>query len=337
MDSSELELVKQLDPFDRANENDFKQLVANANIIKFPEGKIIFKRGKGDRNVYWLLAGSINLLDNKFEAKHRKAGDDAARYPIDNNDPHRFSAVSTQETLMLVIDRAETGLQISSSEEFDYAVSDLDAPDEDLDWMSNLLSSPLFEFIPPTNTQTLFSKFEAISYDAGDIVISENEPGESFYVIQTGRVKVERGSGKNLTLLAELKAGDNFGQDALVSNDPRNATITMITSGILMRLDGPDFESLLMKPVIEGVTLEEAQEMVENGDPKTFFLDVRTKNEGSAEKIAGSINIPLSMLRKNLPQLDVEALYVTISEGGKRAELAAYLLNENGFTAYVLR
>jgi rhodanese-related sulfurtransferase len=237
---------------------------------------------------------------------------------------------------MLVVDRGESGMLSAGVGASDYAVSGLEEED-DIDWMSMLLSSPLFEFIPPANIQTLFSKFEEIKFDADKVVIRQNETGDYFYVIQSGKVKVVRSAGTKTMLLAELKAGDCFGQDALVSNVPRNATITMKTPGVLMRLSAPDFESLLMEPVVETVTMDEAREMIEKGEPRTYILDVRNPKEAEADKILGALNVPVLLLRKNLPKLKPEAIYITACDGGKRAKLAAYILNEKGFTAYVLR
>jgi rhodanese-related sulfurtransferase len=282
--------------------------------------------------VYWLLTGALDLLDEKFEAKSRKASDDAAKFPIDNNNPHKLSAVTTAEARVLIISRTDIGLFSGA----DGTATSSDSDEEDVDWMSALLSSPLFEFIPPSNIQTLFSKFEEVNFEAGDAVIRQGEPGDYFYVIQTGKARVERTVGGKMAVLAELGAGDNFGQDALVSNVPRNATVTMTTKGSLMRLSAPDFESLLMRPLIETVSLEDAREMVAQGEPRTYILDVRNQKETESGKIEGSINVPLLSLRKNLPKLKSDAVYVAVCDGGRRAELAAYILNENGFTAYVL-
>lgn len=52
--------------------------------------------------------------------------------------------------------------------------------------------------------------------------------------------------------------------------------------------------------------------------------------------IEDSINIPILKLRTDLPKLDEEAVYVVRSKGDKRADLAAFILLENGFDAYVL-
>ena len=137
-------------------------------------------------------------------------------------------------------------------------------------------------------------------------------------------------------MLAELGAGDNFGQDALISDVPRNATVSMISRGKLMRLSEEDFESLLMRPLIETISMDETREMIEQGDPRTYILDVRSQAEAEQDKIPGAVNVPLLSLRKNLPKLKPEAVYVCACDGGRRRELAAYILNENGFTGYVL-
>lgn len=330
MDSTDLERIKALHPFHEMDEDELRDTLAKAKLVKYREGKMIFKRNEEDPTVYWLLTGAVDLLDEKFEAKNRTAGDDASNFPIDNNDPHRLSAVTTEESRVLQIDRGEIGL--SGGGDGGAEIEE----EEGIDWMSALLSSPLFEFIPPANIQTLFTKFEEVKYVAGDAVIRQGDTGDYFYVLQAGKARVERTAGDKTAVLAELGPGDNFGQDALVSNVPRNATVTMTTNGTLMRLSKDDFVSLLMRPLIEKVTIEEVKEMIEQGDPKTYILDVRSAKELESGKIEGAINVPLLSLRKNLPKLKPEAVYVTACDGGQRAQLAAYILNENGFTAYVL-
>ncbi|MFT7686921.1 MAG: CRP-like cAMP-binding protein [Candidatus Azotimanducaceae bacterium] len=332
MDSKDLDLIKALPSFQACSESELTTMLENARIDQFQAGKMIFKRDEEDDLVYWLLEGSIDLLDAKFEAKSRTAKDEAARFPVDNYDPHRLTAISTENARVLIVKRADIGLSEHGSTSPDDGDSE-----EEIDWMSTLLSSPLFEFIPPANIQALFGKFEEIEYDSGDVVINQGAIGDYFYVIQSGRVKVERTSNEKTMLLAELRAGDNFGQDALVSDEPRNATVTMSTNGKMMRLSEPDFESLLMHPVIETVSIDEVKEMVEAGDPKTYILDVRNPKEYEANKIPGAINVPLLLLRKNLKKLKEGAVYITACDGGKRSELAAYTLNEKGFTAYVLK
>ncbi len=333
MEGEDLDKIKKLSPFASMSENEFSEMVTHAQLKSIAKGKMVFKRADEDSKVYWLVSGSLDLLDEKFEVMNRSADEDAAMNPIDNNSPHRLTAVSTEDTRILTIERSDLGLFNGGTQSNASAVQ---PEDEGVDWMSTLLSSPLFEFIPPTNIQTLFGKFEEVTVATGDIIVAQGDKGDYFYVIQAGRATVERISGDKKKLLAELKAGDNFGQDALVSDAPRNATVTMTTDGNLMRLSEPDFESLLMKPVLEKISMDETREMIKQGDPKTYIIDVRSPKEVEADKIPGSLNIPFLLLRKNAPKLKQDGIYVMADEGGKRAKLGAYILNEKGFTAYVL-
>ena len=203
--------------------------------------------------------------------------------------------------------------------------------------MSALLSTPLFEFIPPKNIQSLFKHFEQVDHQKGDIVIRQNDPGDYFYAIRSGRVKVVlEKDGANI-LMAELGIGDTFGQDALVSDDLRNATVTTLSACTLMRLAEPEFEELLMEPVIEYVDQSDIEEISKLTGAKPVIIDLRPLDNSNQSKYPGSINIPLLLLRKNITQLSKDNVFIMVGQRTpKIAELGAYLMNERGFTAYVL-
>lgn len=335
LESEDLKRIKKLDPFNGMASSDFEEVMANAKLSSFAKGKFLFKRAEEDSKVYWLLSGSVDLLDEKFEAKNHKAGEPITQRPIDNNSPHHLTAIATEKLQVLTIERADLGFFGEGKRVTSWIREGIEK--DSIDWMSMLLSSPLFEFIPPANIQKLFGKFEDIQVKKGQAVIKQGDKGDFFYVIQLGRAKVERRSGGKTAILAELSAGDNFGQDALVSKIPRNATVTMTTNGTVKRLAAKDFASLLMKPVIEKLTMNETLKMIKLNDPKTYIIDVRSPREAQADKIEKSLNIPLLQLRKMTSRLKTKWIYVMADEGGKRAELGAYILNENGFTAYVLK
>ncbi|MEM7364550.1 MAG: cyclic nucleotide-binding domain-containing protein [Pseudomonadota bacterium] len=329
MDNQELIIIKSLEPFSSLSPDRLEEVLKEATVNSFAKGKMVFKRGDNDDASYWLLAGSIDLLDESFNARNLSSGDPDAVHVLDDQNPHVLSGVTTEDSRVLRVRRSVLDDHLNEHE--------MEEIDDGIDWMSTLLSSPLFEFVPPANIQELFEKFEELRFEKGDVVVTQGEPGDYFYVIRSGRVLVERTNKGKTSVLAELRAGDNFGQDALISDVPRNATVTMTTRGILMRLSEPDFESLLMHPIIETLSINEVQDMIDQGEPQTFILDVRNPDELAQDKIEGSINVPLLLLRPNIGKLKSEAVYVTRCGGiGMRSTLAAYLLNEAGMTAYVL-
>ena len=93
MDAADFELIRGLIPFNRMSESDLTAVLDQSEVQKLPKSKMIFKRAEEDDKVYWLLTGGVDLLDEKFEAKHRKAGEEVTRNPIDNNSPHRLTAI----------------------------------------------------------------------------------------------------------------------------------------------------------------------------------------------------------------------------------------------------
>lgn len=310
----------------------------NGESLSISEGNILFKRDTDDEYSYWLISGSLDLLDVNYDVVNVNATDDSTWRAIDDHSPHTVTSVSTSDSLIFKLKRSDLELlKKASLRSGNYMVSSLtEANEMDSDWMSSMLSSPLFDFIPPGNIQELFNRFEAVSYQEGEVVIQQGEVGDYFYVIQKGSTKVEYRTGEKSIMLAELEQGAFFGEDALISNVPRNATITMITDGVLMRLSENDFASLLYAPLIEKVDMPEAEQMIEAVDPPTWILDVRTRQEFQEVMIENSINIPVLSLRQNLGKLDREAIYVVRSAGDKRCEIAAHVLNGKGYTAYVL-
>ncbi|MEK9765864.1 MAG: cyclic nucleotide-binding domain-containing protein, partial [Thalassolituus sp.] len=135
--------------------------------------------------------------------------------------------------------------------------------------------------------------------------------------------------------LAALEPGDLFGEDALISELPRNATVTMTSSGSLARLSKEDFDQLLKKPVMVYIKETELEKLIDEADTGVIVLDVRQSQEAEAAPVLRSRNIPLSQLRQHLKELEQDFIYVVYSGG--RAEAAAYILSEAGYEARVLK
>ena len=200
--------------------------------------------------------------------------------------------------------------------------------------MTRILQSKAFLRIPPANIQQMFMRLQEVPVNAGHVVIKQGDEGDYYYILSHGRCKVTReaASGSVVTL-AQLSDGDAFGEEALLSSAKRNATITMETDGLLMRLSKDDFEELLKAPMLNDVTIERAKDMFRHG---AVLLDVRLESEHKAGAIKGSINIPLFMLRLKSESLDPSKKYICYCDTGRRSSAAAFLLSERGFEAHLL-
>ncbi|HJK99724.1 MAG TPA: cyclic nucleotide-binding domain-containing protein, partial [Polyangiaceae bacterium LLY-WYZ-14_1] len=86
---------------------------------------------------------------------------------------------------------------------------------------------PLFSLLPPEAFASVLRALTLVRVGPGEVILRQGAPGEAFYVIARGRVRVhreERGGGT--TELATLYEGAIFGEMALLSASPRTATVT---------------------------------------------------------------------------------------------------------------
>jgi CRP/FNR family transcriptional regulator, cyclic AMP receptor protein len=92
----------------------------------------------------------------------------------------------------------------------------------------------------------LFRKMGRL-YPAGMVLFREGEPGSEMYVIHEGTVRLTRGKGNLEKVLADLPAGEFFGEMAIVINRPRTATATILEDSRLLVLDATTFEAMVRK------------------------------------------------------------------------------------------
>ena len=136
--------------------------------------------------------------------------------------------------------------------------------------------------------------------------------------------------------MARLGPGQFFGEEALIGETTRNATVTMETDGALMYLEKDEFKSLLEQPVMNRIT-EQDLDAMQADSTALVLLDVRLSGEFKHFHRENSINIPLNKLRQRCDNLDRSACYVVVDNAGPRAELGAYLLVKAGLQAYLLK
>ncbi len=82
-------------------------------------------------------------------------------------------------------------------------------------------------------------------YRQGEVIIREGDPATEMYFIESGRVQVERGVGPNAVVIAEMGAGDLFGEMALLTGSPRSASIVALSDLELWVLPKADFDDLV--------------------------------------------------------------------------------------------
>ncbi|MBV1877528.1 MAG: cyclic nucleotide-binding domain-containing protein [Pseudomonadales bacterium] len=329
VETLDINLLRCFSPLRFLSEQCLEEVVSQIRFIDIAKDKMLFKRDDPRQHCHWLVKGALDLLDENYNAMLLVGGSDSCERMLADKLHYQQTAVAVDDCLLLEIEQDKLDLMLTVDQA---AGSDAEGDD----WMSKLLQSRLFELIPPANIDTLFKTFSAADYLMGDIIFHQGDKGDYFYVIKAGEVSIERTLKDNSQHLKTAGPGEFFGEDALVRGKPRNATITMQKSGVLMRLNQADFDALLVKPATEYVSETEIQEFIEAGKQPLKLIDVRHPKEIDGQLPHGTIHIPLQVLRSYAAKLDQDTLYV-VATPGRRAELGAFLLNQAGFDTFVLK
>src|SRR5256714_5188247 len=111
----------------------------------------------------------------------------------------------------------------------------------------SLARVPLFKRLEPHELEKLAEEIDQVNYPAGETIFNEHDRGDSLYVVETGAVRiwVYDEDVKEVTL-AELKAGDFFGELAVLDRGERSSSATAIADTHLHRLSSDDFQQFLM-------------------------------------------------------------------------------------------
>lgn len=113
--------------------------------------------------------------------------------------------------------------------------------------ISLLKKSHLFHGLTDEELHAIAEQFTETSYEEGEVIITQGEKGDNFFMINRGDVKVVRKRNNQEQKLAMLVTGDYFGEMALVSNRPRSATVIAIAPTNTLVLTREGFQHLLHK------------------------------------------------------------------------------------------
>ncbi len=100
--------------------------------------------------------------------------------------------------------------------------------------------------LPPDVRRQVILKMQPLTFHFGDVIVREGDEADSFYVLRAGRARVVKGSeGDGEIVLNTLRAGDSFGEAALLKAERRSATVRAIDDVTVLRLAKEDLQSLL--------------------------------------------------------------------------------------------
>lgn len=332
MDTS---LLRQFVPLNALSLLTLNALAAQTEEVSLPKGRVIFRQGDDDPWLYFLLEGEVLCQEPNNVPRTIRTGSEQARHALSRTHPRDCSVVVASSFVRLIrVDENLLESCLGADQAAAYEVFEYDGS-EDPAWMMHILSKPAFRKIPPANANTMFAHFEPLHGRAGDVVIQQGDRADYYYLIRSGHAQVSRATPDGVSMvLADLGPGDGFGEEALLTGELRNASVTLRSDCVLMRLSKQDFDSLLKAPLVKSIDLNDARHLIQEG---AQLVDVRLEEEFQGGTLRDSLNLPLYLLRLKSQSLDPQTKYILFCQHDQRSSAAAFLLAQRGLDTYVLR
>lgn len=366
-------ILAQCYPFNQFDVAEVEPYVSRMDRRQCKRGQALLKNhARGDGQLTYLVSGTAELRRSFFDRQALTAGDAQTLQPLDHlltGDGGQIIAVEECEAISVsralldevlqlgaqrnrlaigllqgksvfmpgdVVDVNQYGVRPLAETDFseEFLVSDAEV---EVDWMSRFLQLPLANHLPASTIQQLLACLHSEDVAKGDTIIRRGEMGYAMFVLTRGVASVHTDSdsalaGREIPLIP----GDYFGEESIVADSVRNATVVMESDGSVARLDRDAFMELIYPHLVPMVDAKLAQAAHTQADASLQLFDVRFPVEFRRDALASSRNLPISELRAAMPSLSAGQKILVASCSGRRSELAVFLLRQAGFDAYVI-
>jgi len=342
-----IDVLRRLQPFAQLDDERLRELLATCHRESIARGIVPSRILDRNGQMSYLVKGELVLQFADGSTTVIVGGCGEAQHPLGKPGNAPISAKAITDIDLVFFDEEMLDIMLTWDQLLLSAARQRRADEPGIakgkastDWrlMSGMftaqnLTRGAFAALPSAHIDQLLQRFQRISVIRGEVVVRQGEPGDYYYLIESGRCQVTRQVAGTPMTLAGLNPGEAFGEEALVTDTTRNADVTMLTDGELLRLDKQDFIELLRAPLLHTVSLAEARRRTAAG---AVWLDVRFATEYQFDGVRGARNLPLDEIREAYVALDPQKEYIVYCQSGRRSSAAAFLLSKHGFRASLL-
>jgi CRP-like cAMP-binding protein len=204
------------------------QLVSRLESRLYQAGEIIIKQGAEADSFYVLVSGSVEVVRERPQRPLQpiatlKEGEYFGEIGLLEGVKRTASVIASED--------GPVEVQIMDRATFTDFVANSQLTEEEIAAVvrERVLSLQLAKALPmlsPEQIQRVYPQFEIRSYGPGDVILSQGEPADRFYILVSGRCEVidHRSDGREVTV-DWRESGEYFGEIGLLQNQPRTATV----------------------------------------------------------------------------------------------------------------
>lgn len=332
------EKLKHYEFFSGLSDGALEELAQRIQKKQMPAGTVIIKEGDPGDAFYILCKGDVEItrkteFGQTAKVASASAGDSFGEMALLTNMPRNCTVTAKTDVTMSVLTKDDFDQIVS----LDTAFSNLlQRKSGSYDEFNRIKTLKPFALVEPEKMLTLIEAMQTRKFAPGETIISQGEKSNDYYIIKSGKVAViKKEKGKEeAEQVAVLNSGEGFGEEAIIRDMPRNASIRTVEETEVLMLDKKTFENILGMSFLVNAFPEDVIE--ELGD-SVVLIDARIPPEYKEEHIKGALNIPIEILRQEIPKMDKAKKYYTYCTNDSRGMTAAFLMKSMGFDADALR
>jgi len=320
---------KSILPFCKLSDRGLQAVFAGSLDVVHLSPEVTFEVPAGSYQYATVLRGSLAVLntENRYAGENIHAKDTATSPLVFHEQKGTIRLKALEDTLLI----HGSGDQVDDIVSIDTLASD-HGGDIDVLQLVLMRNSRSFKALSSPALLAVYLRMTEVPVEAGENVVRQDMKGDKFYFIREGAAEVwrEELEDDEPQHVATLATGEGFGEEALILNEARNATVRMITPGRLLMLDAESYNELVAKPSVVRILIDDAQARLASG---AQLLDVRYEDEWDEGYISGACHIPLSNVRARIGELDKSREVIVYCRSGRRSQVGAILLAQHGFKA----
>lgn len=222
--------------FEEMEDQDMEKLVGAMAQVKVDQGKEIITQGEMGDYFYVIGRGEVSFVVDGKKVGSSKEGNSFGELALLYNCPRAASVVAdSQPTTLFRVDQKVFRFMMQSQTK--------KSEEEKKKLIQNV---PFLSDLASEDVSRLCSVMKPVLFSTGDYIVQKGECGTSLFIMREGRVRVtDIFVGGTSYEDVFLGVGDYFGEDALISDEPRAANVVALTKGSAFSVDRESIQKVL--------------------------------------------------------------------------------------------
>lgn len=222
-----------------------------AGVIKnYPKNSKLITQGLPNYELFVLIQGAVSIQKHassgaQIEVAKLGTGSAVGELSVIKNEPATADVVATEEVLALAIHKSVISKTERNEKDYQTLLGRIQ--------LAQFFSaSKLFSSLPTEAIQIFLNEGRMATIPSGTVIIEQGNRDKFFYLLVRGRVEIIVDGKK----IKELAQGDFFGEIALISDEPRTATVRTSTECVVHRLNSEAFWAVLSRNIYFSLFIE---------------------------------------------------------------------------------